>query len=51
MFNDIKQFVRTCPDCQKTKIYPSRSSGLLQPNPIAHESWEEISVDLIMGLL
>lgn len=50
LFADIKHFVRTCPDCQKTKIYPAKPSGLLQPNPIAEAPWKEISADFITGL-
>ena len=47
---DVHQYVRTCGACQRTKTYPARPTGLLIPNPIATEPWEEILVDLITGL-
>lgn len=50
LFTDVKHFVWTCPDCQKTKIYPAKLSGLLQPNPIVEAPWKEISADFITRL-
>ena len=32
---DVRQYVRTCGTCQRTKTYPARPTGLLIPNPIA----------------
>ena len=46
----MRQYVRTCPACQRTKTFPARPIGLLVPNPIPQQPWEEISVDLITGL-
>lgn len=50
LFTDVKHFVQTCPDCQRTKIYLAKPSGLLQPNPIVEAPWKEISADFITGL-
>lgn len=47
---DIKQFIQQCLRCQQTKTFPAKSSGLLIPNPIPSGPWQEISVDLIVGL-
>ena len=50
MRQDVQQFVTSCPQCQRTKIFPARPSGLLQPNPIPDAPWQTISIDLITGL-
>ena len=42
--------MRTCGACQRIKTYPAHPTGLLIPNPIATEPWEEILVNLITGL-
>ena len=47
---DVANYIRTCPPCQKTKVYPARPSGLLQPNSIPTCPWMHILVDLITGL-
>ncbi|HEV7736662.1 MAG TPA: reverse transcriptase domain-containing protein, partial [Chlamydiales bacterium] len=47
---DVKAFVSSCPDCQRTKNFPAKPVGLLQPNEVPSQPWEVISVDLISGL-
>ena len=47
---DIIKYVKSCPKCQKTKTYPSRPAGLLQPNRVPEGPWQDISIDLITGL-
>ena len=47
---DIIKYVKSCPKCQKTKTYPSKPAGLLQPNRIPEGPWQDISIDLITGL-
>jgi len=44
--NQVRNYVRTCEDCQRTRVKRSRQ-GLLNPHNIAKEPWEEVSMDLI----
>lgn len=48
--SDVKQFIRECLRCQQTKTFPAKPLGLLTPNPIPIAPWENLSVDLIVGL-
>src|SRR5258706_2043432 len=45
--NTIKQFVRNCGMCGRTKIWRDRKQGLLRPLPVPEQQWQEISVDFI----
>jgi hypothetical protein len=48
--SDVVNFVKSCPTCQQTKLFPSKPAGLLQPLPPASLPWEEITADLIVEL-
>src|SRR5262249_25501586 len=48
--NNVSTFVKSCPVCQQTKIFPSRATGSLQPLPPPSSPWEEITADLIVEL-
>ena len=50
MLNDVKHYVNTCDKCQRTKVFPAKPMGLLQPNAVPQGPWEDISADLITGL-
>ena len=50
MRRDVTHFVRTCPTCQQTKLFPRKPVGLLQPLPIPDSPWQTITVDLIVEL-
>src|SRR5580658_1374696 len=50
MRKDVEEYVKTCTVCQRTKIFPHKPIGLLQPILPATHPWEEITVDLIVGL-
>ena len=50
MRNDVAKFTRTCILCQRTKVFPTRKPGLLQPNEVPSRAWGNISVDLIVAL-
>jgi len=43
----VKQFVRNCGICGRTKVWRDRKQGLLRPLPVAEQQWQEISVDFI----
>lgn len=46
----VSNFVRHCVVCQANKHETVASPGLLQPLPIPHEVWVDISMDFISGL-
>ncbi|XP_045791606.1 uncharacterized protein LOC123886321 [Trifolium pratense] len=50
MRNHVKQFVTGCSICQQVKYETKKPSGLLQPLPIPHAIWEDLSLDFITGL-
>lgn len=47
---DTKNFVRQCLRCQQTKSFPTKHMGLLIPNPVPTAPWEDVTVDMIVGL-
>ena len=50
MARDVREYVRTCDQCQRNKPPGGKTRGLLQPLPIPAEPWEEVSLDFITGL-
>ena len=50
MHADIKGYVATCLTCQRSKAPRRLPFGKLSPLPIPERIWEEISLDLIVGL-
>ncbi|PHJ18646.1 transposon related, partial [Cystoisospora suis] len=50
MDNEIKLFVKSCVQCAKGKSSHLRPGGLMQPLSIPNVPWEEIAMDLILGL-
>lgn len=50
MNGEIEQFVRSCVVCSKARASHLKPGGLLQPLPIPSVPWEEIAMDLIVGL-
>lgn len=50
MRQDIQEYVARCPTCQQNKAVTLALAGLLQPLPIPHAIWEEVSMDFIEGL-
>ena len=49
MGKTVKELVRTCELCQRSKSSRTKV-GLLQPLPVPKEPWEDIRMDLVMGL-
>jgi hypothetical protein len=47
---DVRRYVRSCEQCQRNKASNCRLGGLLQPIPIPQQQWEQITMDLIVGL-
>jgi hypothetical protein len=47
---DVDSFVKQCPTCQHVKHEKSHPTRLLQPLPILQGVWQDISLDLIVGL-
>jgi hypothetical protein len=43
----VKQFVRNCSVCGRTKVWRDRKHGLLRPLPVPEQQWQEISVDFV----
>jgi len=46
----VKQYVSTCETCKRTKVFPQKPHGLLQPNPIPDGPWRVSASDFIVGL-
>jgi len=46
----IKDHIRCCEVCQRTKSDTSKPASLLQPFPIPDKPWLDISIDFIEGL-
>jgi hypothetical protein len=47
---DVRHYVRSCDKCQQNKPSNRRPGGLLQPLPVPQKRWEQITMDLIVGL-
>jgi len=50
MRNTIKQYVKNCDICQRTKVVRHAPYGLMKPNEAADRPWKSISMDFIMDL-
>jgi hypothetical protein len=50
MKRDVTEYVALCDTCQRVKAEHHRPAGLLQPLKIAEWKWEEIRMDIIVGL-
>ena len=46
----VTDYVRGCASCQRSKASTQKPAGLLRPLPIPRDKWDDISMDLIVGL-
>ena len=47
---DIKQYIRNCHNCCRSKAPRDKLNRLLQPLSIPEQRWQDISIDFITGL-
>ena len=50
MTKDVREYVRSCPECQGMKSDHRKQAGLLQPIPAPTRKWEQITTDLVTDL-
>jgi hypothetical protein len=50
MARDVATYVKTCDSCQRNKSSNQKPAGLLRPLPIPGDTWESVSMDLIVSL-
>ena len=50
LFDDVKEYVRTCHGCQSNKAVHTGQKGLLQPLDIPGRRWESVGLDFIIAL-
>ena len=50
MSADVREYVRSCDLCQRSKPAQGKTWGLLQPLPIPSDRWEEVSMAFVTGL-
>ena len=46
----VKNYVEACDTCLRTKTFPAKPAGPLQPNKVPEGPWQVITTDLITGL-
>ena len=50
MEKEVGEYVAACPVCARNKNSRRPPSGLLQPLPVPHSPWSDISLDFVTGL-
>ena len=50
MTADIREYVRTCDSCQRSKPVVGKIRGLIRPLPVPADRWDEVSLDFVTGL-
>jgi hypothetical protein len=47
---DVRRFVKSCDSCQRVKPNNRHPIGLLQPLPVPGDTWDSVSMDLVVSL-
>jgi len=50
MRRSVREYVETCPVCQRTKVKRHRSYGALQSLPLPSGKWKEVTMDFVTDL-
>ena len=50
MEGEVREYVMACAVCAQNKSSRCSTSGLLQPLPVPHRPWSDISLDFVTGL-
>ena len=50
MEKQVREYVAACPVCARNKVSRQPPAGLLQPLPVPHRPWSDISLDFVTGL-
>ncbi|KAL0427667.1 UNVERIFIED_CONTAM: hypothetical protein Slati_2941500 [Sesamum latifolium] len=50
LLTDVKAYIKHYATCQSVKYITQRPSGTLQPLPVPHRVWEDLSIDFITHL-
>ncbi|NCU37264.1 hypothetical protein EOM75_14810, partial [Candidatus Falkowbacteria bacterium] len=50
MDDDVREYVRTCPECQRNKASNQKPFGLMQSHSIPEAPWAAMSMDLMTDL-
>ena len=50
MDSEVREYVRTCPDCQRNKASNQKPLGLMQPHDIPSRNWGSVALDFMTDL-
>lgn len=50
LYKDVRDYIRSCPVCQRTKPTNQAPAGALQPLPTPEYRWQQVTMDLITNL-
>jgi hypothetical protein len=50
MRKDVDRYVRNCHTCQRSKPTHRKTNGLLRPLEIPEQPWQDLSIDIMVGL-
>jgi hypothetical protein len=50
MARDVARYVKVCDSCLRNKSSNQKPDGMLRPLPLLDDTWESVSMDLIVSL-
>ena len=50
MYEETRDYVLSCPECQASKASNAKAAGLLHPLDLPSHPWESVSLDIMCGL-